>query len=205
MERVIVRTPLFTHKMEKSYDFARKAVRTVLAEGFAPLSGPLLYGQEGLLDFDKATDFAVANMALLAWKAVAQIIVIYPELDNLSIRDQMFNLNVKRPEMERVIVESPYAGDVEANVNYARACARECLEKEEAPFLSHLLYTQPGILKDEVPEERQWGIDAGLTWGEVAQKTVVYQDLGVSNGMRYGIKNAERAGRPIEFRNLGRK
>ena len=30
--------------------------------------------------------------------------------------------------------------------------------------LTDLIYTQPGILRDEVPEERQRGIDAGLAW-----------------------------------------
>jgi hypothetical protein len=38
----------------------------------------------------------------------------------------------------------------------------------EAPIASHLLYTQPGVLRDEIPEERRHGIDAGLAWGAVA-------------------------------------
>ena len=59
--------------------------------------------------------------------------------------------------MIRVILESPYAGDIERNVAYARMAVRDSLAKGEAPIASHLLYTQEGILKDEVPEERQWG------------------------------------------------
>lgn len=46
--------------------------------------------------------------------------------------------------MRRVIVESPYAGEVEANVTYARACVRDCVLRGEAPIASHLLFTQPG-------------------------------------------------------------
>lgn len=102
--------------------------------------------------------------------------------------------------MRRVIVESPYAGDVDRNVEYARRCVRDCLLRGEAPIASHLLYTQPGVLNDDVPAERQHGIDAGLAWGAVAEATVVYCDLGISRGMRYGIQNAERAGRPVEMR-----
>lgn len=102
--------------------------------------------------------------------------------------------------MRRVVLESPYAGDVEENVKYARACVRDCLLRGEAPIASHLLYTQPGILRDEVPEERQHGIDAGLAWGCVAEATVLYTDRGISRGMRYGIANAEKAGRPVEYR-----
>lgn len=104
--------------------------------------------------------------------------------------------------MRKVIIESPYAGDIEKNVAYARACVRDSLARGEAPIASHLLYTQPGVLRDEVPEERQWGIDAGLAWGTVAEATAVYADLGVSRGMEYGIANARKAGRPVEMRLL---
>lgn len=104
--------------------------------------------------------------------------------------------------MRLVILESPYAGDIEANVEYARAAIRDALSRGEAPIASHLLYTQPGILKDEVPQERQWGIDAGLAWGRVAEATVVYTDRGTSRGMEYGISAAKAAGRPIEYRSI---
>jgi hypothetical protein len=101
-----------------------------------------------------------------------------------------------------VIVESPYAGDVERNVRYARACVRDCLRCGEAPLASHLLYTQSGILNDGVPEERQQGIAVGIAWANVAEMIVVYTDLGISGGMHYGIENALTSGRPIEFRTL---
>lgn len=104
--------------------------------------------------------------------------------------------------MRRVILESPYAGDIEANIDYARACVRDSLSRGEAPIASHLLYTQPGVLRDDVPEERQWGIDAGLAWRSVAEGTVVYTDRGISQGIRYGIAAAESAGLPVEFRTL---
>lgn len=106
------------------------------------------------------------------------------------------------PERRRVIVESPYAGDVEANVDFARACVRDSLQRGEAPIASHLLYTQPGILDDDVPAERQMGIAAGLAWLAVADASVVYVDRGVTQGMRYGIKAARVAGNQVEFRML---
>jgi hypothetical protein len=104
--------------------------------------------------------------------------------------------------MRLVILESPYAGDIERNVTYARTCVRDSLSRGEAPIASHLLYTQPGILCDEIPEERQWGIDAGLAWSGKADATVVYTDNGISRGMEYGIENARLANRPIEYRTL---
>ncbi len=105
--------------------------------------------------------------------------------------------------MRLVIIESPYAGDVESNVEYARAAVRDSLERGEAPIASHLLYTQPGILDDDVPRERQWGIDAGLAWRLVASATVVYTDKGITRGMEYGIKKAQDDGKPVEYRSLG--
>lgn len=104
--------------------------------------------------------------------------------------------------MRRVIIESPYAGDVERNLRYLRAAMRDCLVRGEAPFASHALYTQPGVLDDGKLNERQQGISAGLEWGRLAEVTVVYIDLGISRGMQFGIDEAISCGRPIEQRSL---
>ena len=104
--------------------------------------------------------------------------------------------------MNRVILESPYAGDVEANLNYLRRCLRNCLMRGEAPFASHGLYTQPGVLNDCDPEERELGIEAGLVWGDCARKTGVYLDQGNSKGMRQGIERAIQENRLVEYRTL---
>ena len=104
--------------------------------------------------------------------------------------------------MRRVILESPYAGNVERNITYARACLRDSLFRGEAPIASHLLYTQPGVLNDNIPDERMRGIHAGLAWGEFAEATIVYTDHGISQGMHYGIENAKKTNRPVEFRKL---
>ena len=109
--------------------------------------------------------------------------------------------------MKRVILESPYGNTdpeiVRRNIAYARACVHDCLARGEAAIASHLLYTQPGILDDNNPDERALGIDAGLAWGVVAERTVVYHDLGITRGMRFGIRHALDNGRPFELRRLG--
>lgn len=104
--------------------------------------------------------------------------------------------------MKLVIVESPFAGEVELNQTYARAAMADCLARNEAPYASHLLYTQPGVLDDLKPEERSLGIEAGLAWGKKADATVVYVDRGMSNGMKAGIARAEAEGRTVELRSL---
>jgi hypothetical protein len=104
--------------------------------------------------------------------------------------------------MRRVIVESPYAGDVELNVRYARACLADCLRRGEAPIASHLLLTQPGVLRDGVAGERELGVAAGHAWYQGAQACVCYTDLGCSPGMKRGIAAALAAGVPILHRSL---
>jgi hypothetical protein len=65
------------------------------------------------------------------------------------------------------------------------------------------LFTQPGILRDDVPDERKLGMFAGFAWIERADATVVYTDCGVSSGMRAGVTRARSAQKPIEIRSLG--
>jgi hypothetical protein len=105
-------------------------------------------------------------------------------------------------QMRRVVVESPYAGDIAANLAYGRACIRDCLLREESPVASHLLYTQEGILDDLDPVERAQGINAGHAWMHAAHAVVVYTDRGISSGMKAGIAVAEFFGLPIEYRKL---
>lgn len=90
-----------------------------------------------------------------------------------------------------VIIESPYAGPdaaaIERNVAYARACVRDSLLRGEAPYASHLLYTQPGVLRDEVPSDRELGITSGFEFRRLADVIAVYTDLGISPGMQRAI------------------
>lgn len=104
--------------------------------------------------------------------------------------------------MKRVILESPYAGDVERNLEYGRACLRDSLMRGESPIASHLLLTQQGVLDDSNQEERIIGIEVGLAWCEVSDGTVVYADYGVSAGMTYGIHRAITSGKPVEYRRI---
>lgn len=105
-------------------------------------------------------------------------------------------------KLRRVVLESPFAGDVDLNLRYLRACLRHSLRLGETPFASHGLYTQPGVLDDTSPDERALGIAAGLEWARKAHATVAYVDLGISTGMRQGIDHARQSGRLIEQRCL---
>ena len=97
----------------------------------------------------------------------------------------------------RVIIDSPFRGRQEY-LHYARICLLDSIKRGEYPFASHLLYTQ--VLNEE--DERELGIKTGLEWGKVAEKTVVYCDYGISEGMTFGIQSAKENNRPVEYRRL---
>ena len=103
--------------------------------------------------------------------------------------------------MKKVIIESPYAGEVVKNTSYARSCLYDSLRRGEAPLASHLLYTQ--VLDDKLSEERSLGINAGLEWAKVADLHVFYIDLGMSRGMELAYHEyVMKYNLPHEFRNL---
>jgi len=102
--------------------------------------------------------------------------------------------------MKRVVLESPYQGDIERNVDYARACVRDSVMRGESPLASHLLFTQPHILQDSAPDERALGIAAGHAWIPIADALVVYQDFGISDRMTAAIAHAKFCNVPIEYR-----
>lgn len=104
--------------------------------------------------------------------------------------------------MRRVVVESPYAGDVAKHVRYARLALRDCLRRGEAPLASHLLYTQEGVLDDNDPAERVVGMSAGWEWLAESQAVVVYTDHGISKGMEQGIRLAQLLDIPVEYRTI---
>lgn len=94
--------------------------------------------------------------------------------------------------MKRVVIESPYysadKAEQERNISYALECLRDSLQRGEAPFASHLLYTR--VLDDANVEERRLGMQAAMEWIDHSETTAIYIDLGVSPGMRLGIQQA---------------
>jgi len=103
--------------------------------------------------------------------------------------------------MTLVVIESPYAGDVERNLTYARRAMRWCLDKGLDPCASPLLYTQDGVLDDDDPEDRELGIDSGFEWAAHADAAVFFLDYGMSRGMSYAMEHwLEQGKRIVEVR-----
>jgi hypothetical protein len=104
--------------------------------------------------------------------------------------------------MMRVILESPYGMDPQRFIPYGRACVAHSLSLEEAPMAMHLLYTQPGVLDDTDPMQRERGMEAAFSWYAAASAVVVYRDFGISTGMQRGILYGESLGLRIDYRSL---
>lgn len=104
--------------------------------------------------------------------------------------------------MTRIVIESPYAGDTENNVAFARAVCRWAVQRGYAPYASHLFFTQPGILDDNVLTERQTGIEAGLAWADAAEEAWMCLPVGdhlPSSGMQQAYERHRRAGRRVRL------
>lgn len=102
--------------------------------------------------------------------------------------------------MKLVVIESPFAGDVQRNKNYLEQCVHDCLLRGESPYASHGFFTQ--YLDDTNPVQRSLGIQAGLEWSRVADKVVFYLDYGWSPGMKAAHEWHMAQGHEIETRTI---
>lgn len=83
--------------------------------------------------------------------------------------------------MTRVIILSPFKGDISANVEYGWRCVIDSMKRGEAPWASHLFYTQ--IMEDSDPAQRSLGFACEFAWLKAADLIAVYVDRGLSSGM----------------------
>lgn len=93
-----------------------------------------------------------------------------------------------------VYIASPYAGDVEGNVEFAKAACRLAMEEGNIPVAAHLLY--PQMLDDTVPEQRELGIQMGLKLLEACSELWLCGSR-ISSGMQEELKEAWRQGIPV--------
>ena len=98
-----------------------------------------------------------------------------------------------------VQLESPYRGVPRAQ-EYLHACIRDCIDRGETPYASHAII--PGALDDADPHERALGIEAGFAFRAFVERTVVYIDHGISEGMQAGIDHAKALEQEIVYRAL---
>ena len=93
-----------------------------------------------------------------------------------------------------VYIASPYAGDVEGNVEFAKAACRLAMEQGSTPVAAHLLY--PQMLDDTVPKQRELGIRMGLKLLGACSELWLCGSR-VSGGMQEELKEAWRHRIPV--------
>ena len=112
-----------------------------------------------------------------------------------SIEKEERSLRTFRPI---VYICSPYAGDVETNVQKARRYCRFAVDKGYIPIAPHLLFTQ--FLNDDNPKERQLGIFFGNAVMSKCSEVWVFGEH-ISNGMEAEIKRAKWKNYPLRYFN----
>jgi hypothetical protein len=96
--------------------------------------------------------------------------------------------------MKLVYICSPYAGDVESNVRFAKAACLYATIQGCAPIAVHLIY--PQFLDDAVLAQREAGIQMGRQVLTSCDELWIC-GLRISHGMSCEIAEAERLGIPI--------
>ena len=112
-----------------------------------------------------------------------------------SIEKEERSLRTFRPI---VYICSPYAGDVETNVQKARRYCRFAVDKGYIPIAPHLLFTQ--FLNDDNPKERQLGIFFVNAVMSKCSEVWVFGEH-ISNGMEAEIKRAKWKNYPLRYFN----
>jgi hypothetical protein len=97
-----------------------------------------------------------------------------------------------------VFICSPYAGDVERNLQNARRYCKYAVEQGAVPIAPHLIY--PQFLDDRIKAQRSLGLYFGLVILEKCDEIWVFGSA-ISIGMRQEIERAQALGIRIRFYN----
>lgn len=97
-------------------------------------------------------------------------------------------------ENRLVYITSPYAGDVKANVRFAKAACRYAMGQDCTPIAVHLIY--PALLDDSVPAKREAGIQMGMRVLEACDELWLCGER-LSAGMQAELAAAEQMGIPV--------
>lgn len=124
-------------------------------------------------------------------------------MKNIQIIESPFAPKDKTLKKESV----EYQKEVGENIEYAQFAANYLVKQGYPSFASHLYYTQPNILDDTIPEEREVGIQAGFNlldslWQTIEENEdevikelkcnpVFFIDYGVSGGMMAALRRAQ--------------
>lgn len=100
--------------------------------------------------------------------------------------------------MDKIYICSPLRGDIEKNMQRARNYCRYVLLKETViPVCPHIYFTQ--FLDDNKEIERKLGTDLGKALLTDCKEIWVFDENGISQGMKEEIEIAERLNIPVIY------
>ena len=98
--------------------------------------------------------------------------------------------------MKLIYVASPYAGDIETNIAFAKAACRFVKNEGHAFFAPHLLY--PQVLHEDNPADRQLGLAMGKEMLAKCDELWAFGDF-ISPGMAGEMETAAQRGIPVRY------
>ena len=98
--------------------------------------------------------------------------------------------------MPWVYIASPLRGDIEGNIERAKAYCRFAITKNVMPMCPHIYFTL--FLNDNAEVERRIGMILGLQLLKRCKEVWVFGDT-ISEGMANEIKIAEKRGIPVRY------
>lgn len=98
--------------------------------------------------------------------------------------------------MKLIVVCSPYSGNILQNTKKAKEYCKYIYRQGHIPFVPHLFF--PTFLNEDVPEEREAGIQLGIEILKRANELWIFGDK-VTAGMRKEIEAAREYGKPIKY------
>lgn len=104
---------------------------------------------------------------------------------------------MENTDIKIVYIASPFAGDIERNISFAKSAAKYAIGKGVAPYIPHL--TLPAVLNDDDPKERALGIKLNCEILSRCDELWVFRIRGISSGMKTEIDHAKEKGIPTRF------
>lgn len=128
----------------------------------------------------------------------------YIEDINLDFYDYPLNgyENDKNKDMEKIYVCSPLRGNEKENIKRAEEYCRKIVLKLNAiPICPHIYFTR--FLNDNSKIERELGLDLGQRLLKDCDRVFVFDDYGISEGMKKEIEVAESLNIPVIYTSGG--
>lgn len=112
------------------------------------------------------------------------------------LKEQAAARTAPRKYMPRVFISSPFAGEVETNVQNARRYCAFAVKNGYIPYAPHLFF--PQFMDDTIPEQRELGMFMGKVFLDGCKELWAFGDR-ISPGMSEEISRAKERGIIIRY------